>query len=237
MSIHLHESELTVFSLETATDLLARRLDRIDARLEGLHTAPRHIARERSGETQLVLEPSKDFLQMPAQKTSCDTVLTWPIFGNRYPFNTLTDALFQHDADGLSERPVMATVDLPSEERIPGLVDRFLSNVHTKNPILDVELLIENSRRMACEGFDWTADSCLVLLACALGSIAEPFNLSMQTADSPRSSLTNRTERALQQGECYFRLASYRLGTLKPTLVGIQCHFYAGGKSRISHQA
>ncbi|GAM87542.1 hypothetical protein ANO11243_055680 [Dothideomycetidae sp. 11243] len=234
-------------TLESATDLLTQRLDGIHNLLEHLQQQQQQQPRSQAYPAQLQhagssasrqldqqredydLRPSKDFLQMPAQKTSADAVLSWPVFEGRYSFNTLSDAVFQPHASGEAERLSLRSVDLPSEERIPGLVDKFLKYVHTKNPILDVELLLEQSRKIACEGFNWDAHSCLVLLACALGSIAEPFRFSSHGStrgDTPPPRAT--PERALQQGESYFRLASYRLGTLRATLLGVQCYFYAG---------
>ncbi|KAF2154469.1 hypothetical protein K461DRAFT_312359 [Myriangium duriaei CBS 260.36] len=226
--VYLGRDRLT---LESATDLLAERLDEINNRLDQLQEQKTRWENPefevQPPENDLVFQPSKDFVQIPAQKTSADAVLTWPIFENRFPFNTLTDAVFQPHASGIDTKPPIRSVDLPPEERIPGLVDKFLKNVHTKNPILDVELLLQQSRRIASEGLDWDAHSCLVLLACALGSIAEPFSIAARpnSSNSPRYSTSDR---AFQQAESYFKLASYRLGTLRSTLVGIQCQFYAG---------
>lgn len=73
----------------------------------------------------------------------------------------------------------------PDEEQIPLLVDKFLSNVHTKNPVLDVEQLVEHARIVATSGLRWDAWSCIVLLTAALGTVAKPFDAAVNvTLDS-----------------------------------------------------
>lgn len=172
-----------------------------------------------------IIEPAKDFLLIPAQKTSADVVLTWPIFEDQFSSNVLVEALFTPEQD--DEAPA-GGLNLHSGERIVSLVAQFLQNVHTKNPILDVELLLGHTRRAALEGFGNDASSCLVLIACALGSIAMPFEL----VPSPRQQTDGPLYTAMEQAQSYFRLALLRLGLLRPTITGIQCYFYAGGKYR-----
>lgn len=170
-----------------------------------------------------IIEPAKDFLLIPAQKTSADVVLTWPIFEGQFSSNVLVEALFTPEQD--DEAP-SGGMNLHSGGRIVSLVERFLQNVHTKNPILDVELLLGHTRRVALEGFGNDAPSCLVLIACALGSIAAPFKL----VPSPRQQTDGPSHTAMEQAQSYFKLALLRLGLLRPTITGIQCYFYVGGK-------
>ena len=177
-------------------------------------------------------------------------MLTWAVFENKYPENALTGALFE---SGTATEAVASSADFfnapaglkpPNDERIPALVDNFLQNVHTKNPILDVEALVKYSRRCAEHGVDWDAWSCLVLLACALGSLATPFDatgssspvLRSETSDSrdansPPSSV-RLYAKALHQAESCWVLACRRIGSLKATTIGAQCHFFAGGRLR-----
>lgn len=116
------------------------------------------------------------------------------------------------------------------------LVERFLQCVHTKNPILSIELLLAHSRRVVSEGFGDDAHSCLVLLACALGSIAMPFRPTHMTgSDSLAAQQADGMSQDLEQAESYFNLAQRRLGLLRPTIIGIQCYFYAGGKSHVAN--
>jgi hypothetical protein len=162
-------------------------------------------------------------------------VLTWPVFGGRFEPNHLIQPLLcnpdvsdsRTHSSSVSEKDnyALATSIGPLEdERIPALVDSFLLNVHTKNPVLDVETLIVKSREASTRGLGYDAHSCITLLACALGSIAKPFQTD---AAIPKVA----TPKELQIGEQCFVLACRRLGLLKQTVLAAQCHFFAGGKS------
>jgi hypothetical protein len=129
------------------------------------------------------------------------------------------------------------------DERIPTLIDRFLQNVHTKNPLLDVDALVRWGRAAAEHGLGWDAPSCLVLLACALGSCSYPF-IESTAVDSiggavlspgapriPETTSSVLYARELRQAESCFILACRRIGLLKYSVLGAQCHFYAGGNA------
>ena len=200
-----------------------------------------------------LVEPSRDFLQIPPHKTSSDTVLTWEVFENRYPPNALIGILFEPEHSSFADMPATPTSPVadafvptsgltpPDDERIPGLVDSFLQNVHTKNPILHVEPLVKHARHCAQHGIGWDAWSCLILLACALGSVAKPFDTAapvgpfmrpeaIALASAPPPSSVRIFAKELHQAESCFVLACRRLGSLKHTMLGAQCHFFAGGK-------
>ncbi|KAM3469264.1 hypothetical protein MY5147_007190 [Beauveria neobassiana] len=186
-------------------------------------------------------EPSRDFLQIPQHPASADTVLCWEIFEDRFPANALISSLFKPKLADMAEDVVAAPSRMMplDEENIPVLIDKFLQNVHTKNPILDVESLVKHGRRCADQGIGWDGRSCLVLLACALGSIVKPFNRPIpQTAGiyfgkdestgEPMASSSRMYAKELQQADSCFALACRRLGSLKYSLIGAQCHFFAG---------
>ncbi|KAF7167036.1 hypothetical protein CNMCM5623_000510 [Aspergillus felis] len=213
---------------------------------------PRSVQTEsNTAKTLPGLESSGDFLQIPACKMSADTVLTWEIFGGKYSQDTLIGVLFQSkkaksssssqtnsDVASADEAARTSGLQPPDDERIPFLIDNFLQNVHTKNPILDVESLVQHGRKCAAHGIGWDGLSCLVLLACALGALAKPFDCpsaAQQSAlpcasvnSSPGSRSTQVYAQNLQQADAYFTLACRRLGTLKHTLLGAQCYFFAG---------
>lgn len=181
---------------------------------------------------------------------SADTILEWAIFQGKYPRNALIRGIFQPNrenapsAQALTAPPIDDFVRFtgrhpPEEERIPSLIDCFLQNIHTKNPILDVESLVKHGRKCAEHGIGWDGLSCLVLLACALGSIAKPFGTSatqqtalpqanLDIASSSVGAVPSHTQE-LERAESYFALACRRLGSLKPTMLGAQCYFTAGG--------
>ena len=184
-------------------------------------------------------EPSRDFSHIPPHRTTADTVLTWPIFEGKFPDNYLIQPLLCdkdvadpviHLGSNLERDTYSMLTSLPplEEERIPGLVDTFLQNVHTKNPILDVEMLVLKSRDYATQGLAWDAWSCMILLACALGSVAKPFGSWEDRQGQEIWSSASSTHKELQQGENCFISACRRLGTMKQTLLAAQCHFFAG---------
>jgi hypothetical protein len=211
-------------------------------------TSPRicHLssARESSRSIQssdVLNESSRDYLKILCCKTTADAALTWPIFGGNFPQDALVGIIF--NADKLDDESTRDTHQVPGglqslpDERIPILIERFLECVHTKNPILDVESLVHHGRRAAENGLGWDAHSCLILLSCALGCIAYPFEpetrgsyetLLEHEALSPSSS--SLFSRELQLAESCYVLACRRLGILKHTVLGAQCHFFAGGK-------
>ena len=177
-------------------------------------------------------------------------MLTWEVFTQQHAPNALIEVLFQRDTNSIEEAATAASrsgevftakqgLKAPDEEQVTALVDGFLRNVHTKNPVLDVESLVKQGRRIAVEGFGWDAWSCLVMIACALGTIAKPFDAAIVTATDPQldyiaspniaSFQPDAVPLAQHQAESYFVLACRRLGTLKHGLLGAQCHFFAGG--------
>lgn len=193
---------------------------------------------------QQPLEPSRDFLQIPQHAASADTVLRWEIFEQKFPPNALIGNLFQPNLADTTDDVITTPSRLTplDEETIPSLIDRFLQNVHTKNPILDVEALVKHGRRCADQGIGWDGRSCLVLMACALGSVAKPFDKPIpQTGNiyrgsddpmrGPAASSARMYAKELQQADSCFALACRRLGSLKYSLLGAQCHFFAGGEA------
>jgi hypothetical protein len=231
-----------------------------DGRPRGFPSPP---GTDKTSSSNRILEPSKDYLRIPSCRTTADTVLTWPVFNDAYPADCLIGSIFSqsggHSRPGLSDEPlskfstvgrgassdvfsVSGGLQTMSEEKIPSLIERFLQNVHTKNPILDVEALLRYGRSAAEHGLRWDAASCLALLACALGSVAYPFTVSLASSVTMESSVESGIVRyggetssaavfagELQQAESYFVLACCRIGLLKPTVLGAQCHFFAGG--------
>lgn len=190
-------------------------------------------------------ERMKDFLKIPSHRTTADAVLAWDVFDGRWPRMALIGVHFRTTeqgglltfADKLDSAAVSTDLLLPNEEQIPSLVDKFLENVHTKNPVLDVEQLVKHSRRIAAQGLKWDGWTCLVLLASALGIIAKPFSSWMTFPASPlhgrEPSWTPEipaTAEELQRAESYFVLACRRIGCLRYSILGAQCQFFAGGE-------
>ncbi|KAK3670543.1 hypothetical protein LTR78_009647 [Recurvomyces mirabilis] len=175
--------------------------------------------------------PAADFYLIPPHRATADTVLTWPVFADAYSQSTLVGAHFVRTEPDNSEWDphtdevfeVTGWLRQVNEERLSALVERFLQNVHTKNPVLDVELLLRDANRVASYGLDWRPASCLVLLAAALGVISKPFNPNTTNEDEDSTDV-NR----LREAETYFVLACRRLGGLKHSIQCAQCFFFAG---------
>jgi hypothetical protein len=212
----------------------------VDTSQPSIPLEPEHHARQMSFPVRAA-EWQKDYLQIPASRCSADTVLTWPIFRGQFRESFFITTLFQYSHGEVDDRST-ETWTLPdglrftSDEQIPALVDRFIQNVHTKNPILDLESLIRSGRHAAEVGIQWDAQSCLVLLACALGCISQPFTASTQGSSAAHESPARHSQGSksssathLREGEAFFTLACRRIGALRYSVIGAQCHFFAGG--------
>ena len=117
-----------------------------------------------------------DSLKIPSSRITPDSTLVWPIFENRFPTGFLQEAVFESAGwgDGFGDTdcsfygnatiksPPTATVPF-QEEAVVKLVERFLSLVHIKNPILDENTLRRYARRAAEDGLSWDGPSCLVV--------------------------------------------------------------------------
>lgn len=114
---------------------------------------------------------------------------------------------------------------------IERLVDQFFSRVHVKNPILDRQTVKQYCQEYYEHGPLFNLRVCLVLLICALGSVAPDFQpsgpLNEDLEEWPR-----QPERAdnLKTGRCYYAAAEKRLSAamVKPHSVGVQCLCLAG---------
>lgn len=261
--IETPEDKLT---LDPVTKLVISRLDQILHSVDGLRSGmdqlapvPHHLSPPKAPQSDPgpQQEPeniifTKDYLTIPSGQTSADAVLTWPVFHSRYPPDILVRLQYmQSEVDP----PLAGTIDridpdtrqplhhetLLDPRSVPGLVDSFLRNVHTKNPVLNVRELLRSAQSAAQHGIGWDAKSCLLLTVCALGCISRPFADSMDALEQyesfdPTNAFDRNNENVLRrinlsQGELYFTLASHRIGMLKHTMLGSQCHFYAAGKS------
>jgi hypothetical protein len=149
-------------------------------------------------------------------------VLSWPVFGGQ--FNAYLDV-----KSLLRMIPLERTIHSPASDYVSineldsnaglNLLEGFLQHVHVKNPILDETRIRQIVHRVSLEGFGWDAESCLVLLIYALGSIASPFNSSW----SP--DLTS-----LGRANSYFNASQKRIGTLlgRGGVLEAQCFFFSG---------
>ncbi|KAH8901557.1 hypothetical protein GQ53DRAFT_707923 [Thozetella sp. PMI_491] len=163
-------------------------------------------------------------LRIPSARTTPDAILRWPIFEDRFPDNYITDGVFTAE---LADEDLDSNVGGIDEDAIPELVTRFLELVHIKNPILDPEVILSYAYYASEEGLRWDPPSCLVLIVCALGCVAQPFPDDLAGGRNGSTSFASHGQR-LQQGESYFGMARKRFGLLGRNLLAPQCHFLAG---------
>ncbi|KAH8891709.1 hypothetical protein GQ53DRAFT_150339 [Thozetella sp. PMI_491] len=181
-----------------------------------------------------------------------DKILQWPVFEEalsslpRFPFlnyhkeqdyTYLGDAFYEfpspHDPSRWSgvSQPAPPISICTEQGGIEPLVDRFFALVHAKNPILDRQVVEKYCREYYENGPLFNATACLVLLICALGSIAPDFepadNMSRNVGEPFRHPAA--TER-LQRGHCYFAAAEKRLivAGARCSTLGVQCLCLAG---------
>ena len=110
--------------------------------------------------------------------TTIEAVLQWPIFGGNYDADIILAPVFEDD-DSFDEDSIQGidtldrgrwgsksiVVDEKELENydITHLIDRFLTNVQTKNPILDQGILEEYADEIDEHGFDSSGKSCIVV--------------------------------------------------------------------------
>lgn len=182
---------------------------------------------------------SQDYLIIPDCAASADTVLSWPIFEKSYQSDVLIQHVWQRSQGDYFPSDDDVQIGI-KETDIPALVDSFLQNAHTKNPVCDVMEVVRLGEHAVRVGIGWDAGSCLVLIACALGSVARAFDDTLQEYldHIDRGGQTHETEARsigaqadeLAAGERFYRLACQRLGCVGHNMLGSQCHFFAGGK-------
>lgn len=100
-------------------------------------------------------------------------------------------------------------------------VENFFDFVHIKNPILHEETTRAMVSQLSLYGADWSTESCLALLICALGSIATRFDESSNVTLDSSAYVTSQS---------YFRAAERRLGNCltRSGILEAQCLFFAG---------
>lgn len=181
-----------------------------------------------------------------------ETVLSWPVFGNRFDSRLNLKALLNEDSStsGPTSSAASSTESFLVRELETGacsrLLDSFLKQVHPANPILDVPRLFQYLHRASVHGFGWDARSCLMvssrhssaswvvvlrltselqLLICALGSIAEAFHMQHEG-----ESIVARHSPKFVIARSYFDASQKRIGSLlmKHGVLEAQCFFYAG---------
>ncbi|RHZ66734.1 transcription factor domain-containing protein [Aspergillus thermomutatus] len=99
-----------------------------------------------------------------------ENVLQWQCLG----LDPTTPGTQEQLSQAWSDTTNLPAVDL-NAQFTGSAVDRFFTHVHVKNPILNERETRRLITRISMHGIDWSPDSCLALLVCALGTLATPF--------------------------------------------------------------
>ncbi|EXJ73605.1 uncharacterized protein A1O5_03367 [Cladophialophora psammophila CBS 110553] len=165
------------------------------------------------------LERSKD-------ATPChmniEGVLSWSVFDDVSPNLDLKGLL--NSSNGATQNLSIVT-EFDEHVAEEELVARFMNNVFIYNPVLEEAKIHRYMRDARFNGIAWDAQSCLLLLIYAHGSIVGPFDGGhQQDASSFRSSPQ------FKQAELYFSAAQKRMGHLlcRTGVLEAQCFFLAG---------
>lgn len=128
--------------------------------------------------------------------------------------------------------PVRLGHSMPSTniELLTSLEWRYIHSVHLLNPILDLAGLHDLIVRVAESGFDWSLESCLAALVCAIGAITESID-----ASDPHGALCD-SDPDLAAG--YWNIASKRLGFALDCndITAVQCLCLAGYECHTTFQ-
>ncbi|KAL1856884.1 hypothetical protein VTK73DRAFT_8216 [Phialemonium thermophilum] len=182
--------------------------------------------------------------ELAARTSASESILRWPILAHFQSGHGISSFFFQSfSEDSSTSRPLRSSgansrASIQEHDMVP-LSRQFLARIHIKNPVLDVLEFKKSAREAAECGPGWDSRSCLVLLACALACLAEPYTPSQHvrsptwtpgstTATVEEGRTTIGPDDAAATGDAYFAAAMRRLGLLPLTLESIQCYFFAG---------
>ncbi|KAI8652574.1 Zn(2)-C6 fungal-type domain-containing protein [Fusarium keratoplasticum] len=153
-----------------------------------------------------------------------ENIIQWRIFQSHIVASDIYP-----DAD----LPVTLDHSMPSTDRrlLTDLESRYIHSVHLFNPILHLPTLHDLILRVAESQFDWSPETCLVALVCAIGAMTEPLDTS-QTPEA--SSVVNPDESRNRSDPIlairYWNVASKRLGLVldRNDITAVQCLCLAG---------
>ncbi|KAF8448513.1 hypothetical protein BGX38DRAFT_573746 [Terfezia claveryi] len=191
-------------------------------------------------------QKEKRLSRLAAVGSTCQAILSWPIFDGAYDPDAILAPLFEDDSDepddesvddGYWGRHKHSAIDVDEEELerydLRHLIERFLTNVQTKNPILDQGILEEYVDEIERRGFDGSGESCIVLMVCALGAVSAPYSECF-----PNSLKSSSIYPDLVIGKKFFLAAKKRFGTaiVRNKLTTVQCLFLGGMYSMYTMQ-
>ena len=154
-----------------------------------------------------------------------EEVLSWSVFQSHYENRRDLKGLLRTQTTAHSAlSPISIDSSFLTGDAEHGsplrLLDNFLRLIHCKNPMVDEVKIKQVVHHVSLEGPTWSADCCLALIVCALGSIASSFD-PISGSSEPRMAAV---------AESYFNAARRRLGMFVGSggILEAQCFFYSG---------
>ena len=152
-----------------------------------------------------------------------DSILSWPIFSASGPY-VIPLTTRRDDLTAAYTLPGMQLGELLRLEA------KFLTNVHPKNPIIDTVSLRGYICHLAEHGPDWSPETCLVALVCALGAYSQAYRPQddLQGGDSFIPPIDWPSSDSIARG--FWAIAVKRLGIVvgQESATAIQCLSLAG---------
>jgi hypothetical protein len=216
------------------------------------HQRPAAITWPRGHEKPLAAERAAFILNLDAsQRAATDQILQWPVIERllfslrRFKFVDLhgtetysyLDDVLTQSRSSASSRLTEAFSDSSSSisistERsdIEQLVDQYFRRVNIKNPILNRRVINQYCQQYYEHGPLFNLETCLVLLACALGAISAEFDPLGEDQSSGSSPYPPSSLAKYRLSHCYFVAAEKRLGAALSNVnfLSIQCLCLAG---------
>ncbi|KAF5568026.1 transcriptional regulatory STB4 [Fusarium phyllophilum] len=127
-----------------------------------------------------------------------DSILTWNVFPQEI------------EPIPIDNGSLMAMPDELPPISFPGLKRLqlcYLSTVHSVNPILDVAVLDQYVTKVSENGLDWTTQTCLVALVCAIGALCQDPHV-----ETPKSHNSWDLEQSTDIAYRYWSVALFVLG-------------------------
>ncbi|KIW55079.1 hypothetical protein PV05_07391 [Exophiala xenobiotica] len=161
--------------------------------------------------------------------TGADAILSWPIFPSEKPVSIFGTSAFSAKRDRFT--PGTPSTNL---NQLQSLRRLYVSNIHTKAPIIDLNQLDKFIFDVAGNGLHASANTCLVLLVCALAKIwgnstcddvyTQVIYDSATAAPRLHTSLAVPEDR-MKESLSYFAAARDMMSAayLDDSLTGIQC--------------
>ncbi|KAK1141312.1 hypothetical protein N8T08_009219 [Aspergillus melleus] len=145
-----------------------------------------------------------------SQLFSCapESTLKWPVFKDIVTDSdsSLYSFLLESQKEDNKSVYVEKVPDRVKDDSVEPCI-RFLSSANRRNPIVDAEQLKRSARKVTEEGPGWDASSCLVLLACTLSHLSDPFQ-NRVISDGPDACPPSDKH----VGEAYLNEAKKRFG-------------------------